>query len=103
VDYSYHIIVLLIFYFIPAIIAALRKHHNQNPIFLLNLFLGWTLLGWVAALIWSFTAIAPQAAGAAAVMNGPINVETPKTCQWCMALNSRAFRHCTECGKPLPR
>ncbi|WP_312014482.1 superinfection immunity protein [Bradyrhizobium sp. AUGA SZCCT0283] len=46
-------------YFIPALNAAARKHHNQNAIFLLNLFLGWTFLGWVAALIWSATAI-PQ-------------------------------------------
>lgn len=97
------VIVILVLYFIPAIIAAMRKHPNQNPIFLLNLFLGWTFLGWVAALIWSFTAVTPQVSHSAASLSGPMNVETPKTCQWCMALNSRAFRHCSECGRHLPR
>ena len=40
-------------YFLPAIIAAVRHTHNAAGILLLNLFLGWTLLGWVAALVWS--------------------------------------------------
>jgi uncharacterized membrane protein YqaE (UPF0057 family) len=43
-------------YFLPWIVASLRKHRNAGAIALLNLFLGWTLLGWLAALIWSATA-----------------------------------------------
>ena len=42
-------------YFIPSIIASFRHHNNYAPIFLLNLFFGWTFAGWVAALIWSST------------------------------------------------
>lgn len=53
----YWIVVLLVVYFIPWIIAHSRKHHNELAIFLLNLFLGWTFLGWVIALIWSGTAV----------------------------------------------
>jgi hypothetical protein len=30
-------------------------------IFALNLLLGWTLLGWFAALVWSLTAVQAQA------------------------------------------
>lgn len=97
------LLVILILYFVPAMIATARNHPNRTPIFMLNLFLGWTFLGWVAALIWSFTAVVPQAPGAIQTFSGPIAVEKPKTCQWCMALNSRAFRHCCECGKLLPR
>lgn len=41
------------FYFLPAIIAFNRQHHQRTPILLLNFFFGWTFLGWVAALIWS--------------------------------------------------
>jgi len=44
-------------YFVPTIIAATRKHQNSVQIFLLNIFLGWTFLGWVAALIWSTTKV----------------------------------------------
>jgi hypothetical protein len=29
-------------------------------IFLLNLLLGWTALGWIAALVWSFTEVRPD-------------------------------------------
>lgn len=46
----------LMVYFAPTALAVARGHHNEAPIFLLNLFLGWTFLGWVAALIWAVTA-----------------------------------------------
>lgn len=49
--------ILLPLYFLPAIIAGARSHPNTTSIFLLNLFLGWTFLGWIASLIWSCTAI----------------------------------------------
>jgi Superinfection immunity protein len=42
-------------YFLPAIIAGGRKHNNAGAIFVLNLFLGWTFVGWVIALVWAFT------------------------------------------------
>jgi hypothetical protein len=38
-------------YFLPAIIAAARHTHNTIGILLLNLFLGWTGIGWFVALI----------------------------------------------------
>ena len=47
---------LLYIYFVPSIIAVKRNHKNHMPIILLNIFLGWSLLGWVAALVWSTTA-----------------------------------------------
>ena len=56
----WHIFILLIlasFYFVPSIIAFNRQHHNWAAILALNLLLGWTGLGWVAALVWSLTAV----------------------------------------------
>ncbi len=38
-------------YFLPAIVAAARRTHNATGILLLNLFLGWTVVGWVVALV----------------------------------------------------
>jgi hypothetical protein len=38
-------------YFLPAIIAAARRTHNSTGILLLNIFLGWTVIGWVFALV----------------------------------------------------
>jgi hypothetical protein len=46
-----------IVHFIPTIIALARGHHNGFAIFLTNLLLGWTVIGWVVAFIWSCTAI----------------------------------------------
>ena len=48
-------IAILLFYFLPAIIGSNRKHNNALPIFLVNLFFGWTFLGWMIALIWAST------------------------------------------------
>ena len=45
-------------YFLPTIVAAARKHPNERPDLVINLFTGWTGLGWIIALAWSFTAIA---------------------------------------------
>jgi hypothetical protein len=39
------------FYFLPAIIAAVRHTHNASGILLLNLLLGWTVVGWCVALL----------------------------------------------------
>jgi len=50
---------LFCFYFFPTIIAVLRSRHNAGAIFLLNLFLGWTLVGWVVALVWAVSSSLP--------------------------------------------
>ena len=50
-------IIALLLMFLPTLIALLRGHDNTFAIVLTNLLLGWTVIGWVVALIWSFTAI----------------------------------------------
>jgi hypothetical protein len=42
-------------YFLPWIVAHSRKHRQLNSIVVLNAFLGWTFIGWVAALVWALT------------------------------------------------
>ena len=37
-------------YFIPTIVASTRKVTNVGSVFVINLFLGWTLVGWAVAL-----------------------------------------------------
>lgn len=43
--------VLTLGYMLPWMVAALRGKSNAWPIFWLNLFLGWTAIGWVVALV----------------------------------------------------
>ena len=45
----------IFFYFLPGIIASNRNHRNKSAIIVLDLFLGWTFIGWVVALVWAFT------------------------------------------------
>lgn len=52
-------------YFLPCLIAGARNHPQGGPILIVNLFLGWTLIGWVAALAWAcsrFTTSQPSGA-----------------------------------------
>lgn len=40
-------------YFLPTLVAVVRGHPRALAIGLLNLLLGWTLLGWLAAAAWA--------------------------------------------------
>jgi hypothetical protein len=44
----------LMLYFTPTFVAVNKKHRNTSSIFVLNLFLGFTLLFWVIALVWAY-------------------------------------------------
>lgn len=50
--------ILLWLTFLPTFIAYRREHPNRIPILLVNLFFGWTLVGWVVALVWACIAFA---------------------------------------------
>ena len=47
------IILLIGLYFVPTIVGYVRKKDNKMSILMLNLFLGWTLVGWVVSLVWA--------------------------------------------------
>lgn len=49
------VLIALVLYFIPFLVAQGNEHRQRPAIFILNLFLGWTVLGWVAALVWACT------------------------------------------------
>jgi hypothetical protein len=44
---------LLLSYFVPIIVAFWRRHPSKWKILALTLFLGWSLLGWIVAMIWA--------------------------------------------------
>ena len=43
-----------VIHFLPTFVAGSRHAENFWWIFLVNLFFGWTLVGWVIALVWAF-------------------------------------------------
>lgn len=40
-----------VFYFIPALIALIKNRRKSIEIIMINIFLGWTVIGWIIALI----------------------------------------------------
>jgi hypothetical protein len=42
-------------HFLPAIVAGNRHAKNFVWILLINIFLGWTLIGWIVALVWALS------------------------------------------------
>jgi len=53
VNHSILALILIMVYFLPWIVASAREKRNKAAIGLLNLFFGWTVVGWAAALIWA--------------------------------------------------
>ncbi len=48
------VVVVMGIYFLPTLIAIDREHAQVPALFVLNLLLGGTVIGWVVALVWSF-------------------------------------------------
>ena len=44
-----------IMWWLPTIIAIARQTHSALGVFLVNLFLAWTVIGWIVALIWALS------------------------------------------------
>ncbi len=51
-----------VMYFLPSIIALARSKRDIVGIILLNFLLGWTMIGWVVALVWAVKTDIPMVA-----------------------------------------
>ncbi len=49
-----------VMYFLPSIVALVRSKRDIAAIILLNFFLGWTMIGWIIALVWAVKTDAPM-------------------------------------------
>lgn len=54
---------VLVIYFAPTLLALHRGVTNRGSILVINLFLGWTLIGWVVALAMAARTVKPAEAG----------------------------------------
>lgn len=88
------IAVVAAIYFLPAIVAGSRDHRSAGAIFVLNLLLGWTVLGWIVSLVWSCT-------GDVAVASAAPAVQTHVKCPDCAELVLAEARVCKHCGRKL--
>lgn len=49
-----------VMYFLPSIIALAKSKRDITAIVLLNFILGWTMIGWVVALVWAVKTDVPM-------------------------------------------
>lgn len=47
--------VVVIVYLLPSLLALMRRHRSLPAIVFVNTVLGWTVVGWFWAMIWSLT------------------------------------------------
>jgi len=43
-------------YMLPSLIAFSRDHPHRRVLMLLNILLGWTLIGWIMIFVWAVAA-----------------------------------------------
>jgi len=88
-----HLAFLLVLYFLPAIIG--RDKRDATGIFLLNLFVGWTVIGWIIALIWACTADASPRVHLVPVAVGG------RFCSQCGVASYPGAHFCAACGRTV--
>jgi hypothetical protein len=54
------LLLLVVFYFLPTLVARFRKHPDVSGIALFNLGYGWTGFGWLATLMWALRTSPPK-------------------------------------------
>lgn len=85
----------VVLYFLPAIIGS--KKHNATAILLVNLFLGWTVVGWIVALVWALSST-PEPGQVVIVQPPAPQAPTPQPAPQAPAPRSV---YCSRCGTPL--
>jgi hypothetical protein len=83
--------IAFLLYFLPTFVARGRGNPNKTAVFVLNLFLGWSLIGWIIALVWACTGEARKAAGDGLVY----------TCPYCDEEIKPAAIKCRHCGSEM--
>jgi hypothetical protein len=86
------LILSAILYFLPTILA--RHKADLMGIFLVNLLFGWTVIGWMIALIWACSAERYVPVRLVPVSSG-------RFCSQCGALSASGAHFCCACGRAV--
>ena len=85
-------------YFLPSIITINRDHRHWLAIQILNLLLGWTVVGWVIALVWS---LMDQPTQKPEIISDPSPAAERIPCPECAELILPVAKKCRHCGAEL--
>lgn len=92
-------------YLLPSYEAWRRKHDNLMGVVLVNVLIGWTLLGWVIALVWSVMkppiVAVPVPPSAASESFAPAPTRVTKPCPFCAEDVLVEAIKCKHCGSDL--
>jgi len=61
----------LCIYLFPSMIAGKRDHHAFTGIFLINILVGWTVIGWIVCLIWAYSRVEKKPVKTKAIKTAP--------------------------------
>jgi len=81
----------ILIYFLPTLIG--RHKTDATGIFIVNLLFGWTVIGWIIALIW-----ACAAERYVAVPVHAVPVSSSRFCSQCGTLSHYGAHFCAACG-----
>ncbi|MGD0189537.1 MAG: superinfection immunity protein [Rhizomicrobium sp.] len=91
-------LIICAFYFAPLIVALARGHQQTGAIFVINFFLGWTLIGWVVAMAMACSAKMVPATQTVVNVGGGSSADATKICPRCAETVKAAATVCRFCN-----
>ena len=90
---------LFALYMLPTIVAYFRKKRNTPAIVLVNLLLGWSVIGWIVAMVWAVATESVDMAPAVATpgASAPTSHGSPILCAHCGKYSNPGSKFCSHC------